>query len=129
MTRTILFGTTLASAVGLFALGAYAQQGQQGQGRLQPAQPMQEQVQVQTQARIMTIAQIATQLESQGYTIREIELERGVYEAEMIDANGMRVKAYLNAATGQVLPYGDDEGGEYGDNDRYRDRDGSRYDD
>lgn len=128
MTRTILFTTALGSALALFALGANAQQGPaQGQGM--GAQQVQQQVQVQKQARIMTIAQIAAQLEEQGYTIREIELERGVYEAEMIDANGMRVKAYLNAATGQVLPYGDDEGGEYGDNDRYRDRDGSRYDD
>jgi uncharacterized membrane protein YkoI len=53
----------------------------------------------------MSIAQIATMLEEQGYTVLEIELERGRYDVEMIDANGMRVEAYLDAVTGAVLPY------------------------
>lgn len=106
MKRTILFTASLATAVGLFALGASAQ----------------DQVQVQTQER-MSIAQIATMLEDQGYTIREIELERGRYDVEMIDANGMRVEAYLDAVTGAVLPYRDD------DDDRYeRDDDDDRGD-
>jgi hypothetical protein len=69
----------------------------------------------------MSIAQIATMLEEQGYTVLEIELERGRYDVEMIDANGMRVEAYLDAVTGAVLPYGDD------DDDRYeRDDDDDR---
>lgn len=110
MKRTILFTASLATAVGLFALGASAQ----------------DQVQVQTQER-MSIAQIATMLEDQGYTIREIELERGRYDVEMIDANGMRVEAYLDAVTGAVLPYRDDDDDRYEwDNDDDRgDRDDS----
>lgn len=126
MTRTVLFTTALASAVGLFAMGAQAQQGlglNQGAGNGQ----MQAQNQVQTQARTLTIAEIATRLEAQGYTVREIELERGVYEVEMTDRNGMRVEAYLDAVTGNVLPYRDDD--DRGDTDRSRDRDGSRSDD
>lgn len=57
----------------------------------------------------MSIAQIATMLEDQGYTVLEIELERGRYDVEMIDANGMRVEAYLDAATGAVLSYREDD--------------------
>ena len=125
MTRTVLFTAALASAVGLFAIGAQAQQGQ-GLGLNQGSGAGQVQAQVQTQSRIMTIAEIATRLEAQGYAVREIELERGVYEVEMTDSNGMRVKAYLDAVTGSVLPFGDDD---RGDTDRLRDRDGSRSDD
>src|SRR6056297_2373919 len=98
MKRTILFSASLASALGLFALGASAQ----------------DQTPAQTQNR-MSIAQIATMLEAQGYTVLEIELERGRYDVEMINADGMRVEAYLNPVTGEVLPYRDD--------DDYRDRD------
>jgi len=92
MKRTILFSASLATALGLFALGASAQ----------------DQTPAQTQNR-MSIAQIATMLENQGYTVLEIELERGRYDVEMIDANGMRVEAYLDAATGAALPYREDD--------------------
>ena len=88
MTRTILFSASLATALGLFALGASAQ----------------DQAPAQTQER-MSLGQIATMLEDQGYTVLEIELERGRYDVEMIDAGGMRAEAYLDAVTGAVLPY------------------------
>ncbi|RBI70904.1 PepSY domain-containing protein [Roseovarius sp. TE539] len=105
MKRNILPTASLAMAVGLFALGATAQQ-QKGTGTAQDR---------------MSIAQIATMLEGQGYTVREIELERGRYDVEMIDAKGMRVEAYLDPVTGEVLPYRDDD-------DRYDDGH-ERYDD
>ena len=111
MKRTILFTTSLATAVGLFALGA------QAQDQSTPAQTQADQR--------MSIAQIAGMLEAQGYTVREIELERGRYEVEMTDANGMRVEAYLNPVTGAALPYRDDDitRGYARDNDRYDDDD------
>ena len=115
MIRTILLTTALATAAGLFALGARAQAQQQAQTQGGA------QMQVQAQARIMSIAEVAARLEAQGYLLREIELERGVYEVEMTDANGMRVEAHLDAVTGEVLPYRDDE-----DRDGYRDRDDDR---
>lgn len=102
MTRTILFATSLATAVGLFALGANAQQ---------------QNAEAQTQQR-MSVAQVATMLEQQGYRILEIELERNRYDVEMIDANGMRVEAYLNPVTGAVLPYRDDDDDREYDDDR-----------
>ncbi|MEC3861800.1 PepSY domain-containing protein [Mesobacterium sp. TK19101] len=112
MTRTILFAATLTTAASLFALGANAQS---------------------TGTPQMTVAQIASMLAEQGYTVREIELERGRFDVEMIDAKGMKVEAYLDAATGEVLPYADDDDSEDDDDDRGgkgdRDRDGGRDDD
>lgn len=93
MTRTILFTASLAAGLGLFALGATAQQ----QDATAPAEDR------------MSIAEIATMLEDQGYTVREIELEHGRYDVDMIDARGMKVEAYLNPVTGEVLPYRDDD--------------------
>jgi hypothetical protein len=57
----------------------------------------------------MSVAEIATMLEAQGYTVLEIELEHGRYDVEMTDANGMRLEAWLDPATGEVLPYADDD--------------------
>jgi hypothetical protein len=110
--KPILLAATLAA--GLFAIGAQAQ--------VTAAQQP-----VQTGDR-MSIAQIATMLESQGYTVLEIELERGRYDVEMIDGNGMRVEAYLNAVTGEVLPYRDDDDYDR-DDDHDRDDDYDRDDD
>ncbi|WP_273521711.1 PepSY domain-containing protein [Rhodosalinus sediminis] len=96
MRRSILFTAALATGLGLAALGATAQQQDDAGAARQPVQDR------------MSVAEIATMLEGQGYTLREIELERGRYDVEMIDANGMRVEAYLDPVTGEVLPYRDD---------------------
>ncbi|SFJ42182.1 PepSY domain-containing protein [Celeribacter neptunius] len=104
MRRTILFTASLATAAGLFALGATAQQ-QAGSGPVPTP---------------MSIAEIATLLEGQGYTVREIEFERDRYDVEMIDGAGRRIEAYLDPLTGEVLPYRDG----HDDDDRYK-----RYDD
>ncbi len=106
MKRTILFTSALATAIGMSALGATAQQ-------QTPQTPQQQR---------MSVSQIATMLEEKGYKVREIELERGRYDVEMIDGNGMKVEAHLDPATGAVMPYRDDEDGYHGtrgDNDRY----------
>jgi len=93
MIRKTLFTAALASAIGLVAMGAEAQD----------RAPVER----------MSAGQIAAMLEGQGYTVHEIELEHGRYEVEMIDANGMRTEAYLDAATGEVLPYRDDDRRDY----------------
>jgi hypothetical protein len=51
----------------------------------------------------MTFAQIADKLASDGYDVRELEIDDGAYEVEAIDADGKRFKAYLHPATGEVL--------------------------
>lgn len=102
MTRTTIFVGLLAAATGLFALGASAQDA---------AAPQQEQAQTGTQW--MSIADLSTKLQSQGYTVEGIERDDGVWEVEMTDANGMRVEAYLHPATGEPIR----------DRDRLRERD------
>jgi hypothetical protein len=57
----------------------------------------------------MSVSAVAQMLEAKGYVVREIETERGAYEVEAIDANGMRVEAYVHPVTGAILPYGDDD--------------------
>ncbi|MCZ0812926.1 MAG: PepSY domain-containing protein [Pseudomonadota bacterium] len=58
----------------------------------------------------ISIADLATRIEAKGYRIREIEIEHGVYDVEMIDANGMRVEGYFDPVTGdQVRRYGYDD--------------------
>lgn len=50
----------------------------------------------------LSVAQVAQKLESQGYAIREIEIDDGAYEVSATK-DGKRVKAYLHPATGEVL--------------------------
>jgi hypothetical protein len=50
----------------------------------------------------LSFAQIAEKLTAQGYDIREIEIDDGVYEVSATK-DGKRVKAYLHPATGEIL--------------------------
>lgn len=52
----------------------------------------------------MSIGEVARKFESMGYTIREIEVDDGVYEVDGTDANGLRVEAYVHPVTGEILP-------------------------
>ena len=52
----------------------------------------------------MSIADVASKLDGMGYQIREIERERNCYEVEGVDANGARFEAYVDPATGDILP-------------------------
>lgn len=99
--RILITASALATA-GLIAFGAHAESNSS-------ATPP---------ANALSVAQIATMLTEQGYQVREIEFEHGRYEAEMIDANGMKVEAYLDATTGNVLPYGSDDDDNDDDNGR-----------
>jgi len=56
----------------------------------------------------MPVTAVAQKLEGQGYTVREIEREDGVYEVEVTDANGMRLEAYVDPRTGDILRRDDD---------------------
>jgi len=56
----------------------------------------------------MPVIAVAQKLEGQGYTVREIEREDGVYEVEVTDANGMRLEAYVDPRTGDILRRDDD---------------------
>ena len=51
----------------------------------------------------MSISEIVAKIEGQGYSVREIETDDGVYEVKAIDANGMRVEADLDPSTGEPI--------------------------
>lgn len=106
MTRTTILSATVATALGLLALSANAQQ--QAASNSAPSR--------------MGIAAIATMLQEQGYSVLEIEMEHGRYEVKMLSGDGMRVKAYLDPETGAVLPYRDSRK-RWSDDDRYDDDD------
>jgi len=92
MKAPILFTAALATATGLFVAGAQASDDNYKRFDNMPPQ-----------AEWMSISDLSQKLESQGYQIREIDTEYGVYEVEMIDANGMRVEAYLHPVTGEPV--------------------------
>jgi len=90
MTRFMLI-TAAAATAALIATGAQASDDGRGPA---PAQP---------RAEWMSVIELAQKLEAQGYTVREIEREYNVYEVKMIDANGMRIEAYLDPVTGEPV--------------------------
>ncbi len=51
----------------------------------------------------MTIGAVVGKLESQGYAVRAIELDDGVYEVKVVDRQGQRLKADLNPATAEPV--------------------------
>ncbi len=53
-------------------------------------------------------AEVIAKLSAQGYTVREIEADDGVYEVEMTDKNGVRIESHVHPATGKILHGYDD---------------------
>jgi hypothetical protein len=51
----------------------------------------------------LSIAQISEKFTAQGYTVRKVELDDGVYEVYAIDKNGMHLEAKVDPATGQII--------------------------
>lgn len=51
----------------------------------------------------MTLTELAEQLETQGYTPYEIEIDDGAYEVRMLDTRGMMIESYFNPTTGEPL--------------------------
>ena len=51
----------------------------------------------------MSIGAIADQFTQMGYTVRGVEVDDGRYEIKAIDPNGMRVEAYVDPVSGEVL--------------------------
>lgn len=58
----------------------------------------------------MSLADVTAKLEAAGYTIREIEIDDGVYEVEGRDANGARIEADVHPVTGEILRRDDTRG-------------------
>jgi uncharacterized membrane protein YkoI len=55
----------------------------------------------------MPASEVARNLEGMGYTVREIEREDGRYEVEVTNPDGLRMEAYVDPRSGEIL---DEEG-------------------
>jgi hypothetical protein len=56
----------------------------------------------------MSISQVTSRLQSQGYNITKIKLDDGRYKVKAIDASGHKAKLEVNPQTGDVISKGDD---------------------
>ena len=99
MRKTLLIAAALAAAAPALA-PAFASEDRDESTRLRVDAPRSE---------WMSVSEIAAMMEQRGYTVREIEAERGAYEVEATDANGLRVEALVHPVTGEILPYGEDD--------------------
>jgi hypothetical protein len=57
----------------------------------------------------LSLAQVTSKLQSQGYTIRKIKFDDGRYKVKATDASGHKEKLYVSPATGDVVSKGDDD--------------------
>jgi hypothetical protein len=57
----------------------------------------------------LTIAQVVEKLTSQGYEVREVEMDDGVYEVEATTSDGRRIDAYVHPVTAEVLKEEEDD--------------------
>lgn len=57
----------------------------------------------------MSVEQLAAKFKADGYDVRQVKIEDGVYEVYALDAKGARVEAYVHPATGEILKTGGDD--------------------
>ncbi|MGJ7039126.1 putative membrane protein YkoI [Shinella sp. BE166] len=50
-----------------------------------------------------TLEQVANELSAKGYTIREIEMDDGHFEAKIVDAKNVVSEAKIDSYTGEIL--------------------------
>jgi uncharacterized membrane protein YkoI len=50
-----------------------------------------------------TLEQVVTDLSAKGYTIREIEMDDGHFEAKVVDAKNVVSEAKIDGYTGEIL--------------------------
>jgi hypothetical protein len=56
----------------------------------------------------MTVEQVAAKFTAEGYKVREVGEEDGVYEVYAMDKDGKRAELYVHPVTGEILKRGGD---------------------
>ncbi|EKF43553.1 PepSY domain-containing protein [Nitratireductor indicus] len=51
----------------------------------------------------MSIAQISDKFKTEGYDVRQVKIEKGVYEVYALDKDGKRIEALVHPATGEII--------------------------
>ena len=54
----------------------------------------------------VSVEQVTSKLQSQGYTVRKIKLDDGRYKVKATAANGQKEKFYVSPATGDIVSKG-----------------------
>ena len=57
----------------------------------------------------MTVTQVTSKLQSQGYNVSKVEFDDGSYKVKATDASGHKSKLSVNPKTGDVTSKGDDD--------------------
>ena len=57
----------------------------------------------------LSVAQVTSRLQSQGYTVTKIKFDDGRYKVKATDAAGHKQKLSVSPATGDVVSKGDDD--------------------
>jgi hypothetical protein len=57
----------------------------------------------------LSVAQVTSRLQSQGYTIKKIKFDDGRYKVNATDASGHKQKLSVSPATGDVVSKGNDD--------------------
>ena len=57
----------------------------------------------------MSVEQLTSRLESQGYNVKKIKFDDGRYKVKATDSTGHKVKLYASPQTGEVLSKGSDD--------------------
>ena len=56
----------------------------------------------------MSLAQVTSRLQAQGYSIEKIKFDDGRYKMKATDASGHKQKLYVSPQSGEVVSKGDD---------------------
>ena len=57
----------------------------------------------------VSVAQVTSRLQSQGFTVRKIKFDDGRYKVKATDSSGHKEKLYVSPATGDIVSKGDDD--------------------
>ena len=102
MTRTLLIaaGAGLLAFAGIAAWPVLASD-QNGAGERTASRSV-------PAAEWMPASEVARKFENMGYTVREIERDDGAWEVEATNADGLKMEAYVDPRSGEILRRDDD---------------------
>lgn len=92
MKNATLFATAAAIAIGAFVITAQASEGKLLEG-------------IPATGERMSISEVVSKLEAEGYSVDEIEFDDGYYDVDLHDANGRDIDADIHPVTGKVLEW------------------------
>lgn len=98
---------TMIIAAALVALAGPAFSGSDGRatsaGRYETASDDDARCAARPDAQVLSVEQLSQKLKDQGYALREFEWSHGCYEVKATDAQGVRIKMYVDPSTAEIV--------------------------